>query len=75
MALHVIVGKGPVGSTTAEELVARGHSVRVLSRSGGDSTDAVEHRRVDAADAGALFLIAKPFNEETFQDALEGVIA
>jgi nucleoside-diphosphate-sugar epimerase len=54
MALHVIVGKGPVGSTTAEELVARGHTVRVLSRSGGVSTDAVEHRRVDAEDADAL---------------------
>jgi nucleoside-diphosphate-sugar epimerase len=54
MALHVIVGKGPVGTTTAEELVARGHRVRVLSRSGGTSTDAVEHRRVDAADAGAI---------------------
>jgi nucleoside-diphosphate-sugar epimerase len=54
MALHVIVGKGPVGSTTAEELVARGHEVRVLSRSGGRSTDAVEHRQVDAADADAL---------------------
>ncbi len=25
--------------------------------------------------AGALFLIAKPFNEETFRDALDGVIA
>lgn len=54
MALHVIVGKGPVGLTTAEELVARGHDVRVLSRSGGRSTDAVEHRQVDAADADAL---------------------
>ena len=54
MALHVIVGKGPVGSTTAEELVARGHEVRVLSRSGGRSTDAVQHRQVDAADADAL---------------------
>ncbi|MGY1694988.1 MULTISPECIES: NAD-dependent epimerase/dehydratase family protein [unclassified Geodermatophilus] len=54
MALHVIVGKGPVGTTTAELLAARGHRVRVLSRSGGTSTDAVEHRRVDAADAGAL---------------------
>jgi nucleoside-diphosphate-sugar epimerase len=54
MALHVIVGKGPVGLTTAEELVARGHEVRVLSRSGGRSTGAVEHRRVDAADAEAL---------------------
>ena len=54
MGLHVIVGKGPVGTTTAEELVDRGHRVRVLSRSGGVSTDAVEHRQVDAADADAL---------------------
>jgi nucleoside-diphosphate-sugar epimerase len=54
MALHVIVGKGPVGTTTAELLAARGHRVRVLSRSGGVSTDAVEHRRVDATDAAAL---------------------
>ena len=38
MALHVIVGKGPVGMTTAEELVARATPVRVLSRSGGRST-------------------------------------
>src|SRR5688572_9799874 len=54
MALHVIVGKGPVGSATAEELVVRGHEVRVLSRSGGRSTDAVEHRQVDAVDADAV---------------------
>ncbi|MGY1651499.1 NAD-dependent epimerase/dehydratase family protein [Geodermatophilus sp. SYSU D01119] len=54
MALHVIVGKGPVGTTTAELLAARGHEVRVLSRSGGVSTGTVEHRRVDAADAAAL---------------------
>jgi nucleoside-diphosphate-sugar epimerase len=51
MALHVIVGKGPVGMTTAAELVARGHEVRVLSRSGGQSTAGIEHRQVDAADA------------------------
>ena len=54
MALHVIVGKGPVGTTTAEALVTKGHRVRVLSRSGGVSTDAVEHRQVDATDADAL---------------------
>ena len=54
MALHVIVGKGPVGSTTAEALAARGHRVRVLSRSGGRSTDSVEHRQVDATDLEAL---------------------
>ncbi|MGY1744417.1 NAD-dependent epimerase/dehydratase family protein [Blastococcus sp. SYSU D00695] len=54
MALHVIVGKGPVGTTTAATLAAAGHEVRVLSRSGGTSTAAVEHRQVDAADADAL---------------------
>ena len=54
MALHVIVGRGAVGTATAEVLAARGHRVRVLSRSGGTSTDAVEHRRVDAGDARAL---------------------
>jgi two-component system chemotaxis response regulator CheY len=31
--------------------------------------------REKAATAGALFLIAKPFNEDTFKDALDGVIA
>jgi nucleoside-diphosphate-sugar epimerase len=59
MALHVIVGKGPVGTTTAEALVAQGHRVRVLSRSGGRSTDAVEHRQVDATDADALTAAAR----------------
>jgi nucleoside-diphosphate-sugar epimerase len=54
MALHVVVGKGPVGITTAAALVARGHSVRVLSRSGGISTDAVEHRRVEAGDVDGV---------------------
>jgi nucleoside-diphosphate-sugar epimerase len=59
MALHVLVGKGPVGTTTAAELAARGHRVRVLSRSGGVSTDAVEHRQVDAADAEAVAAAAQ----------------
>jgi nucleoside-diphosphate-sugar epimerase len=59
MALHVIVGKGPVGTTTAEELVARGHTVRVLSRSGGTSTASIEHRQVDATDADAVAAAAR----------------
>lgn len=52
--LHVIAGKGPVGSTTAEVLVAAGHRVRVLSRSGGTSTDLIEHVAVDVSDAAAV---------------------
>ena len=31
--------------------------------------------REKAANAGALFLIAKPFTAETFRDALDGVLA
>jgi len=58
MALHVIVGKGPVGTTTAELLASQGHQVRVLSRSGGRSTDAIEHRQVDAVDAAAVVAAA-----------------
>jgi nucleoside-diphosphate-sugar epimerase len=54
MARHVVVGKGPVGSTTAQLLAERGHEVLVLSRSGGQSTEQVEHRAVDAADPAAL---------------------
>jgi nucleoside-diphosphate-sugar epimerase len=54
MARHVIVGKGPVGSATAQLLAERGHEVLVLSRSGGQSTDLVQHGAVDAADAAAL---------------------
>ena len=59
MALHVIVGKGPVGTTTADLLATQGHRVRVLSRSGGTSTGAVEHRQVDAADPEALTAAAR----------------
>jgi nucleoside-diphosphate-sugar epimerase len=54
MARHVVVGKGPVGSATAQLLAEQGHEVLVLSRSGGRSTEAVEHRAVDASDAAAL---------------------
>lgn len=54
MSLHVVLGKGPVGSTLADRLVADGHDVRVLSRSGGASTGRVEHLALDASDAAAL---------------------
>jgi nucleoside-diphosphate-sugar epimerase len=54
MARHVVVGKGPVGTATAQLLARQGHDVLVLSRSGGTSADGVEHRAVDAADLGAL---------------------
>ncbi|MCS7479206.1 NAD-dependent epimerase [Umezawaea endophytica] len=50
MSLHVVVGAGPVGSTAASLLAARGERVRVVSRSGGGP----EHPNIErvAADAG-----------------------
>ena len=60
MALHVVLGKGPVGTAVTRELVAHGHEVRVLSRSGGGpSGGGVEHRAVDAADGAALARAAR----------------
>ncbi|MCZ2848228.1 NAD-dependent epimerase/dehydratase family protein [Modestobacter sp. VKM Ac-2978] len=54
MGRHVVLGKGPVGTATAQLLAERGHEVVVLSRSGGTSTGDVQHRAVDAADGAAL---------------------
>ena len=59
MGTHVIVGKGPVGSTTARLLAERGEQVRVVSRSGGTSTDGIEHVALDAADGAALTQAAR----------------
>lgn len=56
MTVHVIIGKGPIGSTTAELLLARGEQVRMVSRSGAPQTTSrgslreAEHVAADAAD-------------------------
>jgi two-component system chemotaxis response regulator CheY len=39
------------------------------------TSEGSQEMREKAAKAGALFLIAKPFDEDTFKDALDGVIA
>ena len=53
--LHVVVGAGPVGSTTATRLAEQGHRVRVITRSGsGPVHPDVERIAADATDAPAL---------------------
>ncbi|MDZ5441979.1 NAD-dependent epimerase/dehydratase family protein [Micromonospora sp. 4G57] len=55
MALHVIVGAGPVGTATARLLAGRGDQVRVVTRRGtGSEHPAVERVAADAADAERL---------------------
>jgi nucleoside-diphosphate-sugar epimerase len=55
MALHVIVGAGQVGTTTATLLADRGEQVRIVTRSGsGPEHPAVERVAADATDADRL---------------------
>jgi nucleoside-diphosphate-sugar epimerase len=55
MALHVIVGAGPVGTATAKLLASNGEQVRVVTRSGGGPEHpAIERIAADATDAEQL---------------------
>ncbi|MDG4793415.1 NAD-dependent epimerase/dehydratase family protein [Micromonospora sp. WMMD1082] len=55
MAVHLIVGAGMVGSTTARQLAERGEQVRIVSRSGrGPAHPQVQRVAADATDAARL---------------------
>lgn len=54
MNLQVVVGAGPAGAATARLLAERGHTVRVITRSGRDPEPGVEHVALDASDPEAL---------------------
>jgi nucleoside-diphosphate-sugar epimerase len=55
MSLHVIVGAGPIGSTTARLLADQGERVRVITRRGtGPEHPAIERVAADATDADRL---------------------
>ncbi|WP_328423536.1 NAD-dependent epimerase/dehydratase family protein [Micromonospora sp. NBC_00389] len=58
MALHVIVGTGPVGTATARLLAERGERVRVISRRGaGPEHPSIERIAADAADVDRLSVL------------------
>ncbi|MDO5496182.1 MAG: NAD-dependent epimerase/dehydratase family protein, partial [bacterium] len=58
MATHLILGAGPIGSSLAAELAARGEDVAVATRS-GTQLPGVRAITLDAADAGALTAAAE----------------
>ncbi|NLF04133.1 MAG: NAD-dependent epimerase/dehydratase family protein, partial [Actinomycetales bacterium] len=59
MARHVVVGKGPIGTTLAQLLTEQGHKVTVVSRSGGPAGGDIEHRAADVSSPGTLTAIAR----------------
>lgn len=59
MSLHVIVGAGQVGSSTAKLLAERAEQVRIITRSGsGPDHPAIERVAADATDADRLSALA-----------------
>ncbi len=57
--LHVVVGAGPVGRATADQLVREGHEVVLVSRSGtGPEVVGARREAADAADADRLARLA-----------------
>lgn len=58
MGRHVVLGAGPVGSAMANDLLERGESVTVVTRSGG-GPDGAHKVKADVADAEALSDIAE----------------
>src|SRR4051812_13041874 len=57
MDTHLVVGAGPVGTATALRLLAAGHRVRVVTRS-GSGPEGAERVAADAADADRLAELA-----------------
>lgn len=54
MSLHVVIGFGPAGAAAARLLAERGHSVRVVTRSGRRPEPGIEHVALDATDGERL---------------------
>src|SRR5689334_21960019 len=58
--MHVIVGAGAVGSSTAVKLAEAGERVRLITRSGsGPAHTDIERVAADASDAAALSRLSK----------------
>jgi nucleoside-diphosphate-sugar epimerase len=62
VSVHVVIGFGPAGAATARLLAEQGHSVRVVTRSGGSPEPGIEHVPLDATDGERLTEAARGAN-------------
>ena len=75
-----LLPKGGLEDAIDEGELSQGH-LEALRASGSQvpfgfvTSEGSPEMREKAANAGAIFLIAKPFNEDTFKDVLDGVIS
>jgi nucleoside-diphosphate-sugar epimerase len=57
--LHIVLGAGPLGAATAEALLRRGHTVRIVSRSGKSAAPTgAQAVKADLYDAAAVRTLA-----------------
>lgn len=54
MSVYVVIGFGPAGAAVARLLVAEGHSVRVITKSGRGPESGIDHVSSDATDSKRL---------------------
>ncbi|MBL1099316.1 NAD-dependent epimerase/dehydratase family protein [Streptomyces coffeae] len=59
MSFYVVIGSGPAGAATAQLLVEKGHSVRVITTSGRDPEPGIAHVAMDARDSERLIAVTE----------------
>ncbi|MBT2509375.1 NAD-dependent epimerase/dehydratase family protein [Streptomyces sp. ISL-98] len=59
MSVHIVMGFGPAGAATARLLAEKGHSVRVVTKSGRSPEPGIEHVALDATDSKRLIDVAQ----------------
>jgi len=74
-AFDVVLSDWNMPEMTGIELIQAVRAAKIPVRFGFVTSEGTESMRKQAAEAGADFLIAKPFTVESFEMALRGILA